>query len=421
MNLKLTVLGLFLTTIAMAQEGNTFNIDAQLRARGEYNNGAFTPRAQGERSAFYVSDRARISLGYQRNHLEMKISAQHTGVWGQDNISARAGRVALNEAWAKVLFGQGFFAQVGRQQLSYDDERILGSCDWDMAGNWHDALRLGYDGEQTNLHAILAFNQNTENVRGRYYDATMPYKSMQALWFHQGFYQKNIQMSLLVMNLGREGGTEDNGKTRYMQTFGTHLTYKIDKKTEVSGSFYIQTGKEPSGTKVSAFMVAAQGSYEVMREWKVRLGYDYLSGNDGRNVNQHSFNPLYGTHHNFYGAMDYFTGPVPLGLQDLHAGTSATIRQITSDFELFVPFKASFDYHYLFSAEKFKEMKRSLGHEFDFKLSCSPMRDLTLSAGYSFMLGTESMDIVKGGNHKSWQDWAWLSLNISPRIFSTKW
>ena len=31
------------------------------------------------------------------------------------------------------------------------------------------------------------------------------------------------------------------------------------------------------------------------------------------------------------------------------------------------------------------------------------------------------MDIVKGGNHKSWQDWGWLTLNINPRILFTKW
>ena len=30
----------------------------------------------------------------------------------------------LNEAWAKMNFGEGFFAQLGRQSLIYDDERI---------------------------------------------------------------------------------------------------------------------------------------------------------------------------------------------------------------------------------------------------------------------------------------------------------
>ena len=33
------------------------------------------------------------------------------------------------------------------------------------------------------------------------------------------------------------------------------------------------------------------------------------------------------------------------------------------------------------------------------------MKDVSLSVGYSLMRGTSTMDVVKGGNHKSWQDW----------------
>ena len=66
-------------------------------------------------------------------------------------------------------------------------------------------------------------------------------------------------------------------------------------------------------------------------------------------------------------------------------------------------------------------LDKGLGHEVDFQLTTKLMKDVSLKAGYSFMLGTETMDCVKGGDHDSWQDWAWISLNISPRIFSTKW
>lgn len=47
----------------------------------------------------------------------------------------------------------------------------------------------------------------------------------------------------------------------------------------------------------------------------------------------------------------------------------------------------------------------------------SIMKDVKLSAGYSIMRGTSTMDIVEDGNHKRWQDWGWLSLNINPQIF----
>lgn len=95
------------------------------------------------------------------------MSAQHVGVWGQDPQIDKNGRFILNEAWAKLDFGKGFFAQLGRQTLIYDDERILGGLDWNVAGRYHDALKLGYANKNNEIHAILAFNQNDEN--GRWY------------------------------------------------------------------------------------------------------------------------------------------------------------------------------------------------------------------------------------------------------------
>ena len=75
-----------------------------------------------------------------------------------------------------------------------------------------------------------------------------------------------------------------------------------------------------------------------------------------------------------------------------------------------------------FSFRNFKEdLKKSLGSEVDYQINWSVMKDVKLSAGYSFMLGTKTMDAVKGGNHKSWQDWGWVSVNINPKVFFTKW
>ena len=41
-------------------------------------------------------------------------------------------------------------------------------------------------------------------------------------------------------------------------------------------------------------------------QWKIGVGSDYLSGSDGADGKYKAFDPLYGTHHKFYGAMDYF-------------------------------------------------------------------------------------------------------------------
>jgi hypothetical protein len=101
------------------------------------------------------------------------------------------------------------------------------------------------------------------------------------------------------------------------------------------------------------------------------------------------------------------------------------------DTYLNVGFKASkkvdlsLNYHYFATTTQVvnpanEKLDKYLGSEVDFQLGWTIMKDVKLLAGYSFMLGSKSMDVVKGGNHKSWQDWGWVSLNISPNIFSSK-
>lgn len=138
-----------------AEKENEFTMSMQIRPRAEYRNGAQFPRFEGDKAAAFINNRARLSMEYKRSDLSMKISAQHVGVWGQDPQIDTNGRFIMNEAWAKLDFGAGFFAQLGRQTLSYDDERILGGLDWNVAGRYHDALKLGYARMPTNCISFL--------------------------------------------------------------------------------------------------------------------------------------------------------------------------------------------------------------------------------------------------------------------------
>ena len=397
-------------------------VEAQLRTRGEYNNGAIRPRMEGEEAATFVNDRARLSTDYLRGNLELKLGLQHAGVWGQDGMKDRQGRVAMNEAWAKLRFGGDFFAQVGRQPLSYDDERLLGSYDWDVAGNYHDALRLGYEKAENKVHFIAAFNQTAENDRGTYYNGPMPYKSMVALWYHYDMPTLPLGASVLLMNIGREIGISGFGRTNFMQTLGTHVSYSpatskatgyglpewLEPVVDASASFYYQTGRNPQGYSISAWMASVQASADVLPELRVHAGYDYLSGNDLSSNTINAFDPLFGSHHKFYGAMDYFTGQMLSGLQDIQLGASTTALK---------GLDVRLDYHYFLTTHNLLGYGKGLGSEFDLRFSTRLMKDVRLSGGYSFMLGTETMEVVRSGSHRSWQDWAWLSLDINPRLF----
>lgn len=418
--------GLLSPVFSQAQESsqeNTFSMSAQIRPRAEYRNGVLFPRAKHAEPTTFINNRARLSMEYRRNDLILKMSAQHVGVWGQDPQIDKNGRFVLHEAWARLNFGKGFFTQIGRQTLSYDDERILGGLDWNVAGRYHDALKLGYANQDHQLHLILAFNQNDEKtIGGTYYKkGGQPYKSMQTLWYNYKS-EKHFTASLLFMNLGLQTGDDQTstGHTRNLQTMGTYLTWQPGA-WDFNGAFYYQTGKNQLSTDVSAFMWSIRGNWHFSPKWTLILGSDYLSGAEADSDKYKAFDPLYGTHHKFYGAMDYFyaslfTNGFNPGVWDNQIGISLKPCK---------PTLLSLNYHYFATTTDVKfngeDYKKGLGSEIDLQFDWAFAKDVKLSAGYSCMLGTKTMDVVKGGDHKSWQDWGWLSLNINPKIFSAKW
>jgi hypothetical protein len=279
---------------------------------------------------------------------------------------------------------------------------------------------MGYSKDLNTLHLILAYNQSDEKINGgNFYSGGQPYKNMQTLWYHFGNASVPFNLSLLAMNLGWQLGDLENPSNGYMQTLGTFMNYKAGR-LNIDGSVYYQIGKNKSDVSVSAFMGSVLAKFTLNPVWTISAGSDYLSGNKQGENKQNAFDPLYGTHHKFYGAMDYFyasafvNGLNP-GLWDNQLGIALKASKKAD---------LSMNYHYFSMAKdvvkEASNIKKGLGSEVDLQVNYSIMPDVKLMAGYSFMLGTKSMDVVKGGNHKSWQDWGWVSLNITPRLFSKK-
>ena len=434
--LSVILLGLLLSIPGFAQndenKDNEFSMSAQLRSRAEYRDGYGAPHADGVDPGGFIDDRARLSFDYKRDNLSLGFSAQQVGVWGQDPQIASNGRTMINEAWANLNFGDGFFMKLGRQSLIYDDERILGGLDWNVAGRYHDALKFGYENPMNKLNLVLAYNQNSEgnpgNPNGTYYTTTTPgpgYKTMQMLWY-QHIGSKLFNISFLAMNLGLETGTAPAATdVKYLQTFGTNISYQPGS-FQLYGTFYYQTGKAtatatPASKDVSAYMGALNLSYAFTPQWKLMAASDYMSGDDGKDPSKFTaFNPLFGTHHKFYGTMDYFyanpflTGLNP-GLWDNQLGLS---------FKAAPKVLLGLNYHYFLTTTDVTvddATRRALGSEWDFQVTWNVMKDVAFTGGYSTFFGNDVLKAVKGGDPSKSQNWLWVSLNINPKIFAAKW
>ena len=271
--LSLLVLALLLVPASslFAQE---LTADLQLLSQGEIRVGAILdkqdPDAKVQDRANFLISRARLNLGYKQGGLQMLVSPQYSNIWGQQGY----GSFHMFEAWAKYTLPFGLFAQVGRQALSYDDERIIGPNDWAMAAVSHDVLRLGYEGHGHKAHVILGYNQNPENLEGgtAYVDGSQPYKTMQTFWYHYDVPKIGLGASLLFMNLGVQGDeTSKHIGVFYQQMLGTHISYK-PAWGEFSASYYHQMGKDFQEVPIDAWMAAAKAMVKPSKVFSFNAG-----------------------------------------------------------------------------------------------------------------------------------------------------
>jgi hypothetical protein len=411
---SLVILGL-MSQIAYSQE---FEANIQLRPRFELRNGYKNPLLYGQNPAAFVSQRSRLNLNYSKDKLDVKLALQNVGTWGDVPTSTPKSKngVAVYEAWARFKFKPIFQMKVGRQVISYDNQRIFGEIDWAQQGQSHDAVVFTILPKKHKFDIGFAFNSDAETLIQTAYSVPT-YKAMQFL--HYSTEVKAFKISFLAANVGYEYVKPDlKLRIDQSQTFGTYLVYKKDK-WDANLSFYAQTGKK-NNQNVSAFDAGANVGYSFIENWNLSLGYEYLSGKsqlDSSNNNK-SFQPLFGTNHGFNGLMDYFyvgNHQNSVGLQDAYLKLSFKKGKWTSSL---MP-------HVFYAAETIvnpigEKMDPYLGTEFDFTLAYAFQSDVILTTGYSHMLGTKSMERIKGGNVTRTANWAYVSISFSPSIFSYK-
>ena len=57
----------------------------------------------------------------------------------------------------------------------------------------------------------------------------------------------------------------------------------------------------------------------------------------------------------------------------------------------------------------------------ELELTWSIAPSVSLSAGYSFMQGTDTMAVLKRTSKNNRLQWGWLMLNVTPTFFKGKW
>lgn len=420
---KLKLILLLILGLSFEMQAQELDVNLQIRPRFEYRNGYKQLLQEGQKGTSQISQRSRLNFNYKQEDLIIKLTLQNTRTWGDVAPTAIADKngIAVFEAWAQYNFTEKWSAKMGRQVLSYDNQRIFGEQDWAQQAESHDALTVSFHTEKQKLDFGGAYNSTAENVVQTPYTVAN-YKALQYAWYHNQF-TESFGASFLALNTGYEYAPNPNPDNKllvdYKQTFGPYLAYKTSK-IDTNFWLYGQTGKS-TDLQVSAWNAAANFGYQITASFKAGLGYEFLSGkstNDGSTVIK-SFNPIFGTNHGFNGYMDYFYVGNHLnnvGLQDAFIKLNYNVNkwQFTLMPHIFLAAAAAV------VTPLNEELDSYLGTEIDATFGYNFKKDITVTGGYSQMFGSKTMEFIKTGDAGHTNNWAWLMISVNPRIFSWK-
>lgn len=419
------ILGLLLVCMKFAHA--QFTLDGEFRPRTEYRHGFGSLIPENVEPGFGISTRARLNAGYKTEAYKFYLSFQDVMVWGENRQilpNDMNNSFAIFQAWAELQLGSGWSTKIGRQVLSYDDQRILGGLDWAQQGRNHDAGLIKYKKDKFALDVALAWNQDYNNPtgfisQGNAYNTSgfFSYKTMQML--HASNKWENFSGSLLVMNNGFQNAAEGLGDVANLQTIGAHLKWGKNAFS-LAGNIYMQTGEAIYGTSYKdvkgAYLASLDAGYKLTPKVDLGAGFEIISGNDKTNPDETgAFFPLYGTNHKFNGFMDYFyvgNHANSVGLVDIHVSAKFKLGEKSSLMAKVLNFSGDKD---LPSGEK------SLGTEIDLVYAKS-FKGYKLVCGYSHMFASDGMYELKGVSKDAAadvQNWAWAMLVIKPKFLNT--
>lgn len=362
-----------------------YSLVGQLRTRTELRDGFGNLAPKNSRAAAFTSQRTRLTFGNKWERITVNVAVQDIRVWGQDAStisSADGNKFFVHEAWADITLInstdttltfkpiQNLSLKIGRQELVYDDARLLGNLDWLQQGRRFDAalLKAQYNGWALDLG--VGFNQNADafgTVSTFYTPGNVPPSALSTanvtLPIPAGFLPtttkggppvlasavstngqnqqfKSFQMAYLAHTFNRTkfsallfkddfqkyrvdsigsvtagyvyGRRYDVAGVHSRLTYGTMLVGQLghagSNSVQWQAFAYGQQGRDRDGLRIRNAYHYGGNVTLAKGMLSVSPGYEVLSGNKaGLGAGEtNRFDPLYGTPHRHWGYMDYF-------------------------------------------------------------------------------------------------------------------
>ncbi|MCI0747981.1 MAG: alginate export family protein [Verrucomicrobia subdivision 3 bacterium] len=291
----------------------------------------------------YLLERLRVRAGYTDKWFSALVEGRSSLAQGDERFASTGpvpkkgegpeqDSIDLHQAYFTVGNHKEFplSLKVGRQELSYGEERLVGAFAWNNIGRVFDAAKLRWQNEWFGADFFTSRVVIPEDGR---FNVANDYD-----WF-SGVYATSPKIpkhSLDIYFLSRNASPEaaiaephpqfPQPSARDIYTFGARLKsnpgqignwdYTIDLIGQLGNFRDPRAGAPAARLDHEAYAVVLQGGYTFKDAWATpRLGVEYAhgSGDSDPTDDKHStFENLFPTNHKFYGYMDLFS------LQNIH-------------------------------------------------------------------------------------------------------
>ncbi|MEN9576266.1 MAG: hypothetical protein RL514_4121 [Verrucomicrobiota bacterium] len=385
--------------------------------------------------------RLKLHAGYKvSDWFSAYVEGRISGSTG-DEVATNSGEDSADIYQAYVTLGDKkafpVTAKVGRQVLSYGDERFIGQSNWSNVDRSFDAIKLRYQTESFWLDAFISrvvlADDNALNVSD-------DYDLFSGLYFHSESLVPNQETEFFLLHrnsatgspTATTGGPTAGSATsaRDIATLGMRLKSlpgKLkgwDYSMEAVAQFgSVNVGGALGRIDHEAYAANLGGGYtfkDAFGSPRLGLQYTYSSGDDNPTDGvSRTLDNLYATNHKFYGLMDI------VGLRNLHnptlslSATPAKGLKVGADYHLFW-LADDRDFFYPQSGAgrstagtgygRKTQFSKFLGSEINLTASYAFKPWLTVEGGYGhFFTGGYIRDsLASAGNKAQDADWVYL-------------
>jgi hypothetical protein len=292
----------------------------------------------------YLLERIRVRAGYTDKWWGALVEGRSSFAQGDERFASTAPPPAtkregpeqdgidLHQAYVTLGNHKEFpvSLKVGRQELSYGEERVVGAFGWNNIGRVFDAAKVRY---QNSWFGADAFTSRVVIPEDGRFNVANDYD-----WF-SGIYattakvpKHSLDVYLFSRNASAQAPTAEphpqapQPSARDIYTLGVRLKsapgqlgnwdYTLDLIGQLGNFTDPRAGATPGRLDHQAYAVVAQGGYTFKDAWSTpRFGLEYAHGSgdsDPKDGKHETFENLFPTNHKFYGYADFFS------LQNLH-------------------------------------------------------------------------------------------------------